>query len=219
MAILGFGARTVPSGDPGTSASAIISEYKQHASAISLAAGWYSLVLLGRILFVAGLRDALRRSGCRTALADFALVAMAVSVVLEIAAFAIAAGAAHAASTGSEHSTIVGLDAVANWLDLNIVAPVGASVLAVSLAMLRSRVVPVWLCRLGLAVGAAGCVAGVINGPGVPARWSPLPGNQCGYDSGRDCLLVWMLVTGIRLFRSVGRGAHERAPAATDEIG
>ena len=30
---------------------------------------------------------------------------------------------------------------------------------------------------------------------------------------------VWMLVTGIRLFRSVGRGAHERAPAATDEIG
>jgi uncharacterized membrane protein len=87
VAILGFGARTVPSGDPGTSASAIISEYKQHASAISLAAGWYSFVLLGRILFVAGLRDALRRSGCRTALADFALVAMAVSVVLEICRF------------------------------------------------------------------------------------------------------------------------------------
>src|SRR2546423_15658274 len=60
VAILGFGAGTAPT-DPGTSPKDIVAEYSGHATAIALAAGWYSLVLPGRVLFVAGARAPLRR--------------------------------------------------------------------------------------------------------------------------------------------------------------
>lgn len=88
---------------------------------MELLAGWLSLVLVGRILFVAGIRDGLRKSGAETLLADFALGAMAVSVILEIGAFAVAGGAVQALSKGADQSTIVGIDAAAKWLDMVIV--------------------------------------------------------------------------------------------------
>src|SRR5690348_16228624 len=115
----------------------------------SLDAAWFSLVLPGRILFVAGIRDGLRRSGSQTLWTDFALAAMAVSMVLEIGAYAVAGGAAQAASRGADQSTIVAIDAVANWLDLAIVAPFAVSVLTASYGMLSSRLFPAGMCWPG----------------------------------------------------------------------
>jgi hypothetical protein len=218
VAILGFGAGTAPSGDPGTSAEAIVSQYRQHALATSLAAGWFSLVLLGRILFMAGVRDGLRRSGYRTALADFAVVAMAVSVVLEIAVYSIAAGAAHAAVNGSDQSTIVALDAAANWLDLNIQAPLGASVLAASLAMLRSRAFPAWLCWLGMVAGAFGCVGGVLIGAAFHQGGALYQATNLSTTVAVVGFWLWMLITGFLLFRAAGRQAPVEAVGAGEQI-
>ncbi|MFI5268861.1 MAG: DUF4386 family protein [Chloroflexota bacterium] len=218
VAILGFGAGNAPSGDPGTGAQAIVSEYKQHALAISLAAGWFSLVLLGRILFVAGIRDALRHTGFRTTLADFALLSMAVSVVLEISAYTIAAGAAHAASGGGQ-SSVVALDAVANWLVLNIWAPLGASVLSASLAMLLARAFPSWLCWLGMVAGVAGCAVGVINGAAFQQGGALYQAANVLSAVAAIGFWLWMLITAILLFRAAGRPSRERALIAAEGIG
>ena len=202
VGILGFNSGDVP-GAQGAKPAEIVAQYSQHATGIALLAGWLSLVLLGRILFVAGIRDGLRRSGAETLLADFALGAMVVSVALEIAAYAVAGGAAQAAARGADQSTIVGIDAAANVLDLTIIGPIGVSVLVASIAMLRSRLFPVWLCWLGLAVGIVGSVNGVINVPAFQAGGSFYQASQI-LDVGALAAWVWMLATGVVLFRAAG---------------
>ncbi len=205
VAILGFGAGTVPA-DPGSSAQAMASAYKQHAVAISLQAGWFSLVLLGRILFVAALRDSLLRSGFRSLLADFALLSMALSVVLEITTYAVTGAAAYAAVKGADQSTIQGLDAVANVLNLTLWAPIGASILSAAWAMLLSRLFPIWLCWLGMAAGAVACIGGVLNGAAVQQGAGPLS-TTINFATGLAVLgfWLWMLTTGVLLFRASGR--------------
>jgi len=203
VGIIGFNTGNVPAAQ-GAKAAEIVAQYTQHGTGVELLAGWLSLVLLGRILFVAGIRDGLRRSGAEMLSVDFALVAMAVSVALEIAAFAVAGGAVQAVARGADQSTIVGIDAAANWLDLSILAPFFVSVLVASFAMLRSRLFPAWLCWLGLAAGVVGCVDGVIAGPAFAAGGSFYQAFQL-LSAAVLAAWLWMLVTGVVLFRAAGR--------------
>ena len=214
VGIAAFNLGNVPAGQ-GTSAAEILAQYTQHGPGIQLLAGWLSLVLLGRILFVAGIRDALRRSGADTLLADFAVLAMAVSVVLEVTAYAIASGGTFAAASGADQSTIVGIDGVANFVNLVLAAPIGVSVLAASIAMVRSRLFPAWLSWVGVAAGLVACVYGVIVGPAFAAggtcqsavctTGSVLPGIAQAISVTLLTAWIWMIATGIVLFRAAGR--------------
>ena len=170
VGIIAFNFGNVPASQ-GTKAAEILAQYVQHGPGIELLAGWLSLVLLGRILFVAGIRHALRRSGADTLLADFAVLAMAVSVILEVAAYAIASGGAYAAAGGADQSTIVGIDGVANFVNLVLAAPIGVSVLAASLAMVRSRLFPAWLSWLGRRRRPRHLRLRRDRRPGVRGRW------------------------------------------------
>lgn len=212
--IVAFNIGNVPASQ-GTKAAEILAQYAQHATAVELLAGWLSLVLLGRILFVAGIRDAMGKSGAETLLADFALVAMAVSVIVEISAWTVAAGGAYAAANGADQSTIVGIDAVANFFTQVIGAPLAVSILAASFAMLRSRLFPAWLCWLGLAAGAIASVYGVIAGAAFAAggsctaalclTGSVLPGLAQLLSVTLLGVWIWMIATGVVLFRAAGR--------------
>ena len=214
VGIVAFDIGNVPASQ-GTKAAEILAQYAQHATAVELLAGWLSLVLLGRILFVAGIRDALRKSGAETLLADFALVAMAVSVIIEISTWSLVAGGAYAAVNGADQSTVVGIDALANFRLAVLGAPLAASILAASVAMLRSQLFPAWLCWLGLIAGAIAAVYGVIAGA-VFAAGSQCASQLCLSGSGLPGLAqvisvtllaawVWMIATGIVLFRAAGR--------------
>ena len=220
IAALDFG--NVPASQ-GTTAAEILAQYAQHGTALALLAGWESLVLLGRILFVAGIRDGLHRSGARTLLADFALAAMAVSVIVEISAISLAAGGAYAAMNGADQSTLVGIDALANFRYQVLGAPLAASILAASAAMLQSRLFPAWLCWLGLIAGAIACVYGVIAGV-VFASGSQCASALCLTGSGLPGIAqvisvtlvgvwTWMIATGVVLFRAAGRGRTEATTA------
>ena len=200
VAILGINSGNVPSAQ-GEKPADVFATYSHHEVGIAIGAAWFSLVLLGRILFVAGVRDGLGRSGSETLLADFALAAMAVSVGLEIAAYSVAAGAAQAAGHRADQSTVLGIDAAANWLNLTIIAPFGMSILFASIAMLRSRLFSTWLCWLGLVVGVVGCVYGLVRGPAF------VDGGTIYQASQRLGLVVlgawvWMIATGVVLFRA-----------------
>lgn len=203
VGIIGFNTGDVP-GAQGAKAADIVAQYTQHGTGIELLAGWLSLVLLGRILFVVGIRDGLRKSGAETPWADFALAAMAASVILEIAAFFVAAGAVQAIALGADQSTVVGLDAAANWLNLSIIAPFFVSVLVASFAMLRSRLFPAWLCWPGLAAGLVGSVNGVIGGSAFAAGGSFYQVSQL-LSVAVFVAWIWMLATGVVLFRAAGR--------------
>jgi len=214
VGIVAFSIGNVPASQ-GTSAAEILAQYSQHATAVELLAGWLSLVLLGRILSMAGIRDALRKSGAETLLADFALVAMAASVIVEVAAWTVAAGGAFAAANGADQSTIVGIDAVANFFTQVIGAPLAAGILAGSIATLRSRLFPRWLSWIGLVAGAMGCVYGVIAGAAFAAggsctsamclTGSALPGLAQLISVALLGVWIWMIGTSVVLFRAAGR--------------
>ena len=195
----------------GASPADIFAEYSQaSAVATALSAGWYALVLPGRILLIAGIRQALRRSWGESALADLAVGAMALSVALEIASFAIAAGVAQAATTGVDQAAVVTGHAIASAVNLSVFSPIGLSILAISVVMWQSRVFWWWLCLLGVLSGAAICVAGVIGGAGFQT------GGQL-YQAGSVSVFgvlgfwLWMLITGIILFRAAGKPRQAKA--------
>jgi len=58
VGIIGFNTGNVPAAQ-GAKAADVVAQYMQHGTGVELLAGWLSLVLLGRILFVAGIREGL----------------------------------------------------------------------------------------------------------------------------------------------------------------
>lgn len=198
VAIAGFNAAGTPS--TFLKPDAVVALYASHAGGVAASASWFSLVLLGRILFTVGIRDSLKRSAADTLLADFAVGAMGVSVVLEIASYALAGAAAQLAHSGGDRSAIVAVDAAGAWLNIMIFAPIGMAVLGAALGQLRSKLFPAWLCWLGVAAGAVGCVLGLLIGPAFVAGAGQ-------YQTVQTLSLVtvgfwvWMLATGIILFR------------------
>ena len=198
VAIAGFNAAGTPTSF--LKPDVVVALYASHAGGVAASASWFSLVLLGRILFTVGIRDSLKRSGADTLLTDFAVGAMAVSVVLEIASYALAGAAAQLAHSGGDRSAIVAVDAAGSWLNVMIFAPIGMSVLAAAFGQLRSRLFPAWLCWLGVAAGVIGCVLGLLIGPAFAAGPGPYQTVQMLSITTLG-FWVWMLATGIILFR------------------
>ena len=62
--------------DLGTPTGQVVSGYTGHADALAVMAGWFNIVLIGRVLFVIGVRASLARSGRPDPLMDLAVVGM-----------------------------------------------------------------------------------------------------------------------------------------------
>ena len=133
-------------------------------------------------------------------LADFAVAAMAVSVILEIASYALAGAAGQLAHNGGEPAAVVGVDAAGGWLNIMIFAPLGVSILAAAVAQMRSGLFPAWLTWLGVASGLVNTVLGVVVGPALAAGPGPFQTVQM-LALATLGFWVWMLTTGILLFR------------------
>lgn len=195
---------------PGTKPADIFNGYTAaNAAATALSAGWYGLVLPGRILLIAGIRQALRRSWGESALADLAVAAMALSVLMEIASYWVAAGVGQAATSGADQSAVVTGNAVASMLNVGLFSPIGLSILAISVVMWQSRVFPWWVCLLGLLSGAALCVGGMTAGFQSGGQLQQIANNA---QFGVLGFWVWMLITGVILFRAAGQPRPERSP-------
>jgi hypothetical protein len=195
----------------GTKPADIFSGYTAaNAAATALSAGWYGLVLPGRILLIAGIRQALRRSWGDSALADLAVAAMALSVLMEIASYWVAAGVGQAATSGADQSAVVTGHAIASMLNVGLFSPLGLSILAISVVMWQSRVFPWWLCLLGGLSGAALCVGGLTAGFQTGGQFQQVANNALFGVLG---FWVWMLITGVILFRAAGQPRRKSSPA------
>ncbi len=188
----------------GLSPAEVTEQYVEDADGAAIMAGWFSVVLLGRIAIIAGLRGSLRQSPRQLHLMDFAIGAMVVSVALEIAAFSLGAGAGWLASNDHDPTAVVALDTAGSWLFQLVFGPIAVAVLVSAFAMLRSGLFPTWMCWVGLVAGAVGIGAGVIAGLAYDSDTlaSVFDGLSTVTALG---FWVWMLATGIFLFRRAGQ--------------
>jgi hypothetical protein len=170
--------------------------YAGHADALAWAVGWFCVVELGRVILMVGLRSALAEPGRDNTLMDVAVVAMAVSVALEVVVYAVAAGAAWALDQGGSLATTRALDASAFITNQTLYGPLGVSVLCAAIAMWRSGLFARALCALGVLGGsvftvlALGLVGPRFTGIADAASAAALP------------MWIWMVWTGVVVWRA-----------------
>jgi hypothetical protein len=184
---------------PGSSAADAVRAYSGHAGGAALSAGWFAVCLVGRVIYLAGVKASLRDRPRELPLMDVAVAAMAISVALEVASYGVVAGAARLAADGADPGLVVALDGVGFWLGIMIFGPIGVSLLAAGWAMLRSRLFPQWLCWIALLAGVAGVVGSVLS---AATAGNSAEGLADAVTSVAAVgMWIWMLVTGVRLWR------------------
>ena len=191
---------SVPTEKLGHDPSAVVAAYG-HPKAIGVAAGWFSVVLFGRVIFTIGLRDAFRGLRRERLFANIAVAAMGLSVAIEVISFGITAAAAWVAEAGGNQGAVVALDAASEVVFQLVVGPIGVSVLAGSIAMILSRLFPRWLGWVGALGGALLLVGGIIGvgGLGVRGTFHDVSGALMG---GVPIVWIWMIATSVVLFRA-----------------
>lgn len=180
----------------GTSAADIMETYTGNQDAVYSMAGLFAVVLLGRVLIFIGLRHALADSGYPHALLDFAVVASAVSVTLEIASYGLAASAASSADAGDEALTVV-IDQAGAGLNLMIGGGLGVAILCATYVMWRSGLFSLALNLLGAVSGAAIVGAQLTVAPSLQAIFDVLIFFPLVF-------WVWMLWAGVVCWRAAG---------------
>ena len=157
-------------------------------------AGWFAVVLLGRVLLFIGLRQALGDSGYRHPLLDFAVAASAVSVTLEIASYGLAASAAASADAG-DRSLTVAIDAAGAGLNLMISGGLGVAIVCTTFAMWRSGLFNLTLNVLGAVSGLAIIGAQVTIAPSLQNLFDVLAFFPLVF-------WIWMLWAGVVCWRA-----------------
>ena len=172
----------------------LLGSYLGHVDSIAFMAGWLTLVLLGRVLIFVGLRTALIDSGAgRHPLMDFAVVASAVSVTLEMATFGLATAAADLADQ-DDPGAMVALDRASEWMFATVGGGLAVAILCSVWCMWRSGLFSTALNVVGAAAGAGLVVAQLSMAPSLStvylvAGFAPM------------VFWVWMLWAGVVLWR------------------
>jgi hypothetical protein len=192
--------------DPGTAADKVLGLYTAHPTAVTFLATWCSVVLLGRVLLILGIRAALRSVGRDDALVAWATAAMAISVALELVSLSMTGAASVLADRSADADLVRALDTVGGFAWGMIFGPIGVAIAATSWVMLRSRAFPQWICIVGLVGGADAILAGLVAGPGYLHEGVARTLFNIG-QVGVLLFWIWMLATGIFLVRRVGRPA------------
>jgi hypothetical protein len=183
-------------------AAELVTYYSSQKTNLLIGAAGASVVLLGRIAFSAGARASLQRTAGIRALADLALGAMVLSVVLEIAMAALFAAAGRMAAGGGEQGGIVALHYAAETVGFALFPAIAVAVASTSLAQLISAQFPRWLGWLGLLAGVVGIATSayaVATAQNLVGQSSPL------LSSWIFGFWIWMVGTGIVLFRRTMR--------------
>jgi hypothetical protein len=178
---------------PGTPAHQVAAAYVGHAGGLGFLVGWFGIVQLGRTLFVLAVASALTKSGRGSIAAWFAVAAMAVGGVLEIASEALAAGAGELAGAGNGDGAVV-LDRGASYLAAGMLAPTGVAVLVISLTMLISGCFPRTLGAVGIVAGLGIVAAGLFSEPSQA-------GTQDSLSTAVLLMWAWMVWTGALMWR------------------
>ena len=185
----------------GTSAADLLPSFKGNETAITMMAGWFSLVLIGRIFIIIGLKNGLAASGRNHPIMDFAVVMMAMSVAFELLTYILFATAAQLGAAHPE--AMVALEWTSGALNGLVFGTLGVSVFASSWAMLRSEIFPKALPILGLLGGLPLALSALFIAPSLSNIGGPLTG-------GALLFWIWMLWAGILLWKKAPKKVSEQ---------
>ena len=178
----------------GTSADDLMASFKGNETALTMMAGWFSLVLIGRILIIIGLKNGLAASGRTHPIMDFAVIMMAISVAFEILTYILFASAAQLGAAHPE--AMIALEWTSGALNGLVFGTVGVSVLCSSWAMLRSELFPKALPILGMISGIPLAISALFISPSLSSIGGALT-------AGAALFWIWMLWAGILLWKKV----------------
>lgn len=195
-----------PSNEPGTPIAQVPDVYVGIADGAGFLAGWMALVLTGRILIIIGIREAVGRSG----LLDWAVAAMVVSVVLEVASIAGIAAAAGLVADGAGLDAVIAADRIAWHLGASIAAPAGLAVALSGVGLWRDGGFPPAIPVVGLVLGLVLIANGLLAG--APATY-PIAGVL---SLGVVMWWLWVVWVGILLVRRAR--VRPRAAVAADPV-
>lgn len=207
----------IPSFDPpDTPAGTIVHNYTGHENAYGWAAGWFGVVLLGRILYAVAVRRCLVSGpggeNVRV-LADLGVFAMTVGVVVEVSSYGLVAAGAALADHGASASTLRTVDLVGGDLNMLLWGPTGVAVVCLAVGMLLDGRFP----RILPWVGVVGGGALVVQALGFEA-----PSQQhvaMGLQSAATLFWVWMIWSAVLLFvRSPRRHSREQVGAPSADL-
>jgi hypothetical protein len=199
----------IPAGDsgpsaPGLASDKVLSLYTAHPTASTFLAVWCSVVLLGRVLLILGIRAAIRSTGRDDVLVTWAAAAMTISVAIELLSLTTSGAASVLAARSFDADVIRAVDLISAFAWGMIFGPLGLAVLMSAWSMLRSRAFPTWICAVGLAGGVLLVTAGLAAGPSF-VHDGTARGIYSAAQSGVLLFWVWMLATGIFLVRRIRR--------------
>lgn len=191
----------------GASPAELVETYAGHEDAMYAMAGWFAVVLLGRILLFVALRQALSDSGLRHPLMDFAVAAAAVSVTIEIASYGLAAGASGPAVGGAQ-TTTAAIDSAAAGLNMVGLGGLGIAIVCSAYCMWRSGLFPMPLNVIGLVSGLAITGAQLAVSPSLESLFDVLFAFPLLF-------WAWMLWAGVLCWRRTPREAGSLVGPAT----
>lgn len=188
----------LPTNKFGSGAHRIAEAYADHPASVAFAAGWFSLVLLGRLAFIAGIKAAMGRD--RHGLLDWALGAMGVSIAIEIASYAAVGAAAWLAHAHASASGIVALDALGSILFILVATPFAVSVVSASMAM-HAAGFPKWIAWLGMVSGTLAVGGGTISAMALGSTGTIHTVGEQLLGAPAGLIWIWMVATSVYLFR------------------
>jgi hypothetical protein len=183
--------------EAGMPASEIAAFYAANRTDILTYVAGVSAAILGVLLFATALRSVLRQvGGGSTApiLADFALACAVVAIAVETVGMVLEGIAANMATYGEDGLATVAAALHGAGFDVATM-PWAVFVLAASLAMVLTAVLPRWIGWVGL-VSAVGYGSGTVF-----LAYDPDSALGLVQVAGWLLMIVWMLATGIVLFR------------------
>lgn len=199
VAIMGsglVGVRTL-GGEAGGSPQELLASYSGTVTGMALIAGWMAIVLAGQVLLIVGLLAGLEDSGRGHPLMEFAVVAMGISVALEVAGTAMYAGAAQLASE-SAPVAVLAVDRAGTAVANATFGAVGLSILCAAWCMSRSGLFPRVLNIFGYIGGAGIILLQLLTAPAL-LTWSIVANFSILF------FWAWMIWAGILLWRHAKR--------------
>lgn len=181
----------------GSTNSQLADFYAANHTSILIYVVGVSAAILGRILFAAVLRDVLRHVARTRVLMDLAFGLVVVGVTVESISLGLEGVAASMGTYGSEPPVAVAaaLQSVSPNVGIPLTITFGFFAAVASLAMISSRLFPHW-------IGWGGLVGGIVYALSVALHLAPDNGVlSMGQFVGWLLIVVWMLATGIVLFR------------------
>lgn len=188
-----LGARNVTAQpEIGSLPAALLPSFEGNETVLATVTGWLSLILIGRILMIIGLKNALANSGRTHPIMEFAVAMTIINVVLEVLTYALFATAAQLGARYPEGMVVMSWAAGA--LDRLFLGALGVSILCSAWAALRSELFPKFLPILGMVGGVPVALSAMFMAPSLTNIYEALL-------IGSPVAMIWVIWTGILVWR------------------